>query len=132
MTPADKEYGKYHYVAQNPDELASKLLEAVNAHHCPHQFVSQPRWCRSHVQRAATESTWHFSNRTRIIFGRETLPSSAFPQTLSIVDRDGNPATYPNGAIIDDAIPYWQTKDWANPLARTTISSIAIAKFILT
>ena len=32
---------------------------------------------------------------------------------LSIVDTEGNPATYPNGAIIDDAIPYWQTKDWA-------------------
>jgi type IV pilus assembly protein PilY1 len=32
----------------------------------------------------------------------------------TIIDANGNPATWPNGAIREDAIPYWQTKDWAD------------------
>jgi type IV pilus assembly protein PilY1 len=35
--------------------------------------------------------------------------------SLAIVDPEGNQATYPNGAIIDGVLPYWQTKDWATP-----------------
>ena len=33
-----------------------------------------------------------------------------------IVDYEGNAVTHPNGAIKDDAIPYWQTKDWATSM----------------
>jgi type IV pilus assembly protein PilY1 len=32
-----------------------------------------------------------------------------------IVDINGDAATWPNGAIREDAQPYWQTKDWADP-----------------
>jgi len=31
-----------------------------------------------------------------------------------IVDAAGAPATWPNGAIRDDAVPYWATIDWAD------------------
>jgi type IV pilus assembly protein PilY1 len=31
-----------------------------------------------------------------------------------IIDAADNPATWPNGAMKEDAIPYWQTKDWAD------------------
>ena len=31
-----------------------------------------------------------------------------------IVDANGDPATWPNGAMRDDAVPYWSTIDWAD------------------
>ncbi len=31
-----------------------------------------------------------------------------------IIDANGNPATQPNGAVKEDAVPYWATKDWAD------------------
>jgi type IV pilus assembly protein PilY1 len=31
-----------------------------------------------------------------------------------IVDADGNPAVQPNGALKEDAVPYWATIDWAD------------------
>jgi len=31
-----------------------------------------------------------------------------------IVDANGNPVTRPNGAMRDDAVPYWSTIDWAD------------------
>jgi type IV pilus assembly protein PilY1 len=31
-----------------------------------------------------------------------------------IVDANGNPATWSNGAMRDDAVPYWATIDWAD------------------
>jgi len=31
-----------------------------------------------------------------------------------IVDANGDPATRPNGAMRDDAVPYWSTIDWAD------------------
>lgn len=33
--------------------------------------------------------------------------------TMQIVDKNGDPATWPNGAMKETAEPYWQTKDWA-------------------
>jgi len=38
-----------------------------------------------------------------------------------IVDKDGYLATYPNGAMREEADPYWQTKDWADPTASNYI-----------
>src|SRR5210317_2012912 len=31
-----------------------------------------------------------------------------------IVDANGDPATWSNGAMRDDAVPYWATIDWAD------------------
>ena len=31
-----------------------------------------------------------------------------------IVDANGNPATWANGAMREEAIPFWSTKDWVN------------------
>jgi type IV pilus assembly protein PilY1 len=31
-----------------------------------------------------------------------------------IVDKNGTPATWPNGALKPDAVPYWSTIDWAD------------------
>jgi type IV pilus assembly protein PilY1 len=33
---------------------------------------------------------------------------------IRIVDANGDPATWPNGVMRDDAVPYWSTIDWAD------------------
>jgi type IV pilus assembly protein PilY1 len=39
----------------------------------------------------------------------------AISDSNTIIDKNGNDATWPNGAMREDAVPYWQTKDWADP-----------------
>ena len=37
-----------------------------------------------------------------------------------IVDANGDPATWPNGAMKDSAVPYWATTDWADNTLNTS------------
>jgi type IV pilus assembly protein PilY1 len=41
-----------------------------------------------------------------------------------IVDANGNPATHPNGAVKEDAVPYWATIDWADDTKSNYIHNI--------
>ena len=111
----DKDYGKYHYVAQNPDELASKLLEAVNAIIAHTNSFTAPV---VPVTRTTSGNRIYmaFFKPDKDNFWEGNVTKFGLSANLSIVDKEGNSATYPNGAIIEDAIPFWQTKDWANPL----------------
>jgi type IV pilus assembly protein PilY1 len=109
-----KDYGKYHYVAQNPDELAAKLLEAVN------DIISQTNSFTAPVVPVTRTTSGNriymaFFKPDKDNFWEGNVTKFGLSASLGIVDSMGNPATYPNGAIIDDAKPYWQTKDWANP-----------------
>jgi len=40
-----------------------------------------------------------------------------------VVDANGDPATWPNGAMRDDAVPYWSTIDWADVTKNNYIHS---------
>jgi type IV pilus assembly protein PilY1 len=109
-----KDYGKYHYVAQNPDELAAKLLDAVN------DIISQTNSFTAPVVPVTRTTSGDkiymaFFKPGKSNFWEGNVTKFGLNANLEIVDKDGNPATYPNGAMREDANPYWQTKDWATP-----------------
>jgi len=111
---AHKDYGKYHYVAQNPDDLATSLLAAVN------DIISQTNSFTAPVVPVTRTTSGNriymaFFKPDKDNFWEGNVTKFGLSASLGIVDKEGNPATYPNGAIIDDAKPFWQTKDWATP-----------------
>jgi Tfp pilus tip-associated adhesin PilY1 len=107
------EYGKYHFDAQSPDGLSQALLDAVNS------IVSRPATFVAPVVPVtrttsgdkiymaffipSEENFWHgYINKFGLNVQNE------------IVDANGNPATWANGAMREDAVPIWSTKDWVN------------------
>ncbi len=111
---SDPEYGKYHYVAEDPDELAAKLLSAVN------DIIAQTNSFTAPVVPVTRTTSGDriylaFFKPDKSNFWEGNVTKFGLSESLEIVDKNGDAATYPNGAMIDAAIPYWQTKDWATP-----------------
>jgi Tfp pilus tip-associated adhesin PilY1 len=111
---SDKEYGKYHFEAENPDKLAEVLLDAINA------ILSKTSSFTAPVV-PVTKTT--SGDRIYLAFfkpGKNNFWEGNI--TKFYVSDDGEilgadettPATYPNGAIIDGVAPYWATKNWAD------------------
>ena len=111
---AAKDYGKYHYVAQDPDELATKLLAAVN------DIISQTNSFTAPVVPVTRTTSGNriymaFFKPEKANFWGGNITKFGLSSSLEIVDKTGSSATYSNGAMIDGVQPYWQTKDWATP-----------------
>jgi type IV pilus assembly protein PilY1 len=111
---SNEEYGKYHYETQNPDALASTLLAAVK------EILSATSSFTAPVVPVTRTTSGNrvymaFFKPLESNFWEGNVTKFAIADDNSIIDVNGNPATFSNGAIREDAIPYWQTKDWANP-----------------
>jgi type IV pilus assembly protein PilY1 len=109
-----KDYARYHYTAQDPDQLSSKLLAAVN------DIISKTNSFTAPVVPVTRTTSGNkiymaFFKPGQDNFWEGNVTKFGLSADLAIIDKDGNPATWPNGAINDDAKPYWQTKDWATP-----------------
>ena len=109
-----KDYARYHYTAQDPDQLSSKLLAAVN------DIISKTNSFTAPVVPVTRTTSGNkiymaFFKPGQDNFWEGNVTKFGLSASLAIIDKDGNPATWPNGAINDDAKPYWQTKDWATP-----------------
>lgn len=114
----DPEYGKYHYTADNPDNLADELLEAINAILMKTTVFTAPvvpvtrttSGDRIYLAlfKPAAGNVWE-GNLAK--YGLSTN-NNGEPE---IVDSNGTPATWPNGALKETANPYWETRDWADP-----------------
>ena len=110
---SDLDYGKWHYVAENPDDLAEELLEAVNA------ILSQSATFTAPVVPVTRTTS---GNRIYLAFFKPgegnfwegNVTKFGLSDADQIVDIDGNAATWPNGAIKEDAVAYWATKNWAD------------------
>ncbi|UCG14623.1 MAG: hypothetical protein JSU72_09330 [Deltaproteobacteria bacterium] len=107
------EYGKYHFTAESPDVLADELLAAVN------DILSRT----SSFTAPVVPVTRTFSgNRIYMAFFKPSegnfwegnVTKFGLSEDGLILDINGNVATYANGSLIEDAEPYWQTKDWAD------------------
>ncbi|MEE9611436.1 MAG: PilC/PilY family type IV pilus protein, partial [Desulfatiglandales bacterium] len=109
---SDTEYGRYHFVAESPDDLSSTLLTAVT------DIVS-----RTSVFAAPVVPVTRTTSGNRIYMGffkpvegnfwEGNVVKYGISSNMEIVDAAGNLATWPNGAMKEDAVPYWQTRDWA-------------------
>ncbi|MFO7982953.1 MAG: PilC/PilY family type IV pilus protein [Desulfuromonadales bacterium] len=111
---ADPEYGTYHFDAADPDDLATALQTALSS------ILSKTTTFTAPVV-PVTRTT----SGTRIYlaffkpldgnFWQGNVAKYGLSASNEILDRNGEPATWPNGAMKEGAEPYWATIDWANP-----------------
>jgi type IV pilus assembly protein PilY1 len=109
----DKEYAKYHFAAQTPDELSAALLAAVN------DIISKTNSFTAPVVPVTRTTSGNriymaFFKPDKGNFWEGNVTKFGLSNTLEITDKNGAAATWPNGAIKDGAEPFWQTKDWAD------------------
>jgi len=108
-----EEYGKYHYEAHDPDALSSVLLAALKDILSGTSSFTAPV---VPVTRTTSGNRIYmaFFKPNESNFWEGNVTRFGIADDNSIIDVNGNPTTWPNGAIRDEAIPYWQTKDWAD------------------
>jgi type IV pilus assembly protein PilY1 len=118
-----EEYAKYHYEAEDPDMLASTLLAAVNDILSATSSFTAPV---VPVTRTTSGNRIYmaFFKPEEDNFWEGNVTKFGISESHDIVDQNGNPATWPNGAIREDAQPYWQTKDWADPAKANYIHNV--------
>jgi type IV pilus assembly protein PilY1 len=115
-TTAHLDYGKYHFTAESPDDLTSVILSAVNS------ILSQNLTLTAPVVPVTKTMS---SNKIYLAFFKPqegnfwegNIVKFGIDDQLEVVDIHDQPATWPNGAMKEDATPYWSTKDWADPNA---------------
>jgi len=109
----DPDYGKYHFTADSPADLSEQLLAAVDS------IISQTATFTAPVVPVTRTTS---GNRIYLAFFKPgegnfwegNVTKFGLSDADEIVDIDGNTATWPNGAIKEDAVPYWATKNWAD------------------
>ncbi|MDH3878717.1 MAG: PilC/PilY family type IV pilus protein, partial [Desulfobacterales bacterium] len=109
-----EEYGKYHYEAQDPNELSSVLLAAIK------EILSGTSSFTAPVVPVTRTTSGNriymaFFKPLESNFWEGNVTKFGIADDNTIIDANDKPATWPNGAIRADAIPFWQTKDWADP-----------------
>jgi type IV pilus assembly protein PilY1 len=104
-----EEYGKYHYEAEDPDMLASALLAAVNDILSATSSFTAPV---VPVTRTTSGNRIYmaFFTPEEDNFWEGNVTKFGISDSNEIIDVSGNSATWPNGAIREDAQPYWQTR----------------------
>jgi len=111
---SDEEYAKYHYVAQDPNALSSALLAAIKDILSATSSFTAPV---VPVTRTTSGNRIYmaFFKPNESNFWEGNVTKFGISNANEIIDKYGNAATWPNGAIREDAQPYWQTKDWQDP-----------------
>ena len=110
---SNPEYGKYHFEAETPDGITQAILDAVDTILSkPHTFVAPV----VPVTRTTSGDKIYmaFFVPSEENFWEGYVVKFGLDSQNNIVDVNGNPATYPNGAIREEAVPYWSTKDWSD------------------
>jgi len=108
----DPEYGKYHFTADSPGELSEQLLAAVN------QILSETSTFTAPVVPVTRTTSGNriymaFFKPSEGNFWEGNVTKFGISDTNQIVEPDGDAATWPNGAMRENAEPYWATEDWA-------------------
>ncbi len=120
--PNHPEYSKYHFTAESPDELSSVLLAAVNS------ILSQNMTYTSPVVPVTKTMSGNkiylaFFKPLESNFWEGNIVKLGINEDLEVVGKDNLAATWPNGAMRDDAKYYWSTKDWADISAPNGIAN---------
>lgn len=114
----DSEYGKYHFQADDPDTLSDKLLDAINLILSETATFTAPvvpvtrttSGDRIYMSFFKPEKGNLWTGRVeKFAIGQDSDGNS------KIVDYNGLDATWPNGAMRENTVPYWSTKNWAVP-----------------
>ena len=116
------DYGKYHFSAESPDDLTSVLLEAVNT------ILSQNMTYTAPVVPVTKTMSGNkiylaFFKPLEGNFWEGNIVKLGMDADLDVIGSDGLAATWPNGAMRDDAQYYWSTKQWADISAANGIAN---------
>ncbi len=116
------DYGKFHFAAESPDGLTSVLLEAVNT------ILSQNMTYTSPVVPVTKTMSGNkiylaFFKPLEGNFWEGNIVKLGLNDDLDVIGEDGQPATWPNGAMRDDAQHYWSTRNWADTSAANGIAN---------
>lgn len=120
-----EDYGKYHFTAESPDELTAVLLDAVNTILTQNMTLIAPV---VPVTKTMSSNNIYMAlfKPSKSNFWEGNIVKYKIDENLEVVDANDNPATWPNGAIREDAVPLWSTKNWAK------ISNFSAGRTILT
>jgi Tfp pilus tip-associated adhesin PilY1 len=110
---ADPEYGKYHFEAQSAGGLSQAVMDAVNS------IISRTSSFTAPVVPVTRTTSGNkiymaFFKPLEENFWEGNVTKFGLSPDNEIVGSDGNPATWPNGSMREDAVPYWATIDWAD------------------
>ena len=108
------EYGKFHFEAETAAGLSQAILDAVNA------ILSRPTTFVAPVVPVTRTTSGDKIYMAFFIpsednnFWEGYVNKFGLNAQNEIIDANGNPATWANGAMREDAVPIWSTKDWVN------------------
>jgi Tfp pilus tip-associated adhesin PilY1 len=110
---ADPDYGKYHFEAASADGLSQAIMDAVN------NIISRTSSFTAPVVPVTRTTSGNkiymaFFKPLDANFWEGNLTKFGLNVQNEIIGTDGNPATWPNGSMREDAKPYWSTIDWAD------------------
>ena len=110
---ADPEYGKYHFDAQSAGGLSQAVMDAVNS------IISHTSSFTAPVVPVTRTTSGNkiymaFFKPLEENFWEGNVTKFGLSTDNEIIGSDGNPATWANGAMREDAKPYWATIDWAD------------------
>ena len=107
------DYGKYHFTADSAGGLSAAILAAVNA------ILTQTSTFTAPVVPVTRTTS---GNRIYLALFKPTggnfwegnVVKFGINDALQIVDKNGDLATFPNGALKETAVSYWATKNWSD------------------
>ncbi len=107
------DYGKYHFEAENPDDLSEQLLNALNAILSITSSFTAPV---VPVTRTTSGNRIYlaFFKPGESNFWEGNVTKFGLSTHGEIQSTNGAAATWPNGALKEDATSYWATIDWAD------------------
>jgi type IV pilus assembly protein PilY1 len=110
---ADADYGKYHFDAASANGLSQAVLDAVNS------IISRTSSFTAPVVPVTRTTSGNkiymaFFKPLEENFWEGNVTKFGLNIDNEIIGSDGNPATWPNGSMRDDAKPFWNTIDWAD------------------
>ena len=110
---SDEDYGKYHYTADSPEALSTQLLAAVTG------ILSRTSTFMAPVVPVTRTTSGDkiymaFFKPGEGNFWEGNVTKFGISSDNQIIDATGALATWPNGAMKVDAVPYWATIDWAD------------------
>ncbi|MGA1870762.1 MAG: pilus assembly protein [bacterium] len=110
---SDPDYGRYHFEAESPENLSSVIIAAINDIILKTAIFVSPV---VPVSRTMSDNKIYmaFFRPNEGNFWEGNLVKFGISSDNKITDCNGNPATWPNGALREDAEPYWATQHWAD------------------
>lgn len=116
---SDPEYGAYHFEADSPEDIGESLLGALN------NILSKTTTFTAPVvpvTRTMSGKTIYLSffRPAEGLFWEGDVRKFALDSSNQIIDAYGNPATWPNGAMRENAVPIWSTRDWSETMHHST------------